>query len=209
MTESKSSRQPGDKPSSDKTAQDRLFPLLWAYVRGWIVIGVAVFVTNLVAGALSEVVEWLRPLTPKSLGQFNVVLAVLVLLVVPWAIGRFTELIPRFFRKSRGQKAFEQMERRLTTELKPDEQRGYRIGLMDDPNPKLRSLAVVGASLREPGTGRELASIYLPGTPDPTRGRLRTVAYDDLTMTSWTLQDLAAYHLTLGSACPDLVDDEA
>lgn len=98
---------------------------------------------------------------------------------------------------------FRRMERRLAREFRPDESRGYQIVLVPFPTEKVRTLGVVGAILREPETGRELAAVFLPGTPDPIKGSLRVIARDDLKLTDWTLQDLITYHVTLGASSPE------
>jgi uncharacterized membrane protein len=65
--------------------------------------------------------------------------------------------------------------------------------LVNSPNPKLRSVAVVTATFKEAAGDRELAAVYLHGTPNPSRGALRVVAIEDLTFTGWTLDDLTDF----------------
>jgi len=80
------------------------------------------------------------------------------------------------------------------------------VALINFPNSVTRTLSLIVTELMEPGAGRKLAAVYLPGTPDPTKGAMRVVPADDLTMTDWGLSDLTRFHITFGSASPDLSD---
>ena len=100
------------------------------------------------------------------------------------------------------------MESRLATELRPDEEHGFRIALINFPNPSIRTLGVVTETYRDPETDAQLASVFLPGTPDPNRGALRVVAVEDLVFIDWTLKDLIRYHATFGSAGPTFTTSE-
>ena len=188
--------------------RDKLVSLIWVYLRGWLVIAVTVFAVSLAAKALSGISGWLNPLIAEARTTVGITVIAVLVFIGPWVIGILTRLILRRFLRRRGVKAYEQMEQKLATELAPDRNRGYRVGLINFPTAHTRSLGVVTATFQEPGTDRELASVYVPGTPDPTRGSLYTVAAGDVTLTSWTLNDLTRYHLTFGSASPDLEDDD-
>lgn len=79
--------------------------------------------------------------------------------------------------------------------------------MVNSPNKENRSLGLIVAELQEPETGRELAAVFLPNTPDPTKGAIREVGAADLQPTDWDLSDLARFHVTFGSAAPDLTDE--
>ncbi len=207
MAESHSSRSNDSETQERRSIKDRALSSLWFYLRGWLFLAVAVFSINVLSKALSGVNRWLEPFTDADSGVLGMAGVVAVLLIVPWIVSMLVELIRKRFRKRRSTRAYEQMEQRLTRELRPDHSRGFRIAMVNWPNANVRTLAVVTATFHEPDTERELASVFIPGTPDPTRGALRTVAVDDLTLTTWTLNDLIRYHVTFGSAAPDLVDD--
>ena len=100
------------------------------------------------------------------------------------------------------------METKLATELRSDEKRGYRVALVNWPAADARTLGLVVGDMSDPESGRELAAVYLPGTPDPTKGAIRIIAKEDLQMTDWGLSDLSRFHVTFGSASPDLVDSQ-
>jgi glycosyltransferase involved in cell wall biosynthesis len=127
-----------------------------------------------------------------------------ILIIGPWVIGKVVELLldGRLFQKQRNVRAVVKMENRLATQLKAGGHRGYRVALVNYPSLDNRSLGLIVADFSEPETERELVAVYLPGTPDPTKGAMRGVAKRDLTLTDWDLSDLARFHLTLGSVSP-------
>src|SRR3546814_6329265 len=46
-----------------------------------------------------------------------------------------------------------------------------RVVLIDFPHTQMKSVGFVTRVVREQGTGRELAAVYVPTTPNPTSGR--------------------------------------
>jgi len=84
------------------------------------------------------------------------------------------------------------------------------VALVNWPSAQTRSLGLIVADLNDPGTGQELAAVYLPGTPDPTKGSIRIMSSDIFQLTDWDLSDLTRFHITFGSASPDLAggDDQ-
>src|SRR3546814_3179921 len=50
-----------------------------------------------------------------------------------------------------------------------------RVVLIDFPHDKMKSVGFVTRVISEQGTGRELAAVYVPTTPNPTSGYLEIV----------------------------------
>jgi hypothetical protein len=166
--------------------REKLFKHTWRYLRGWLAIIVLVLLARAITEAYSRVSVWLEPLlTSYETTAPNAALTAAILVFVPWALGSAIELLlfGRAFRQQRSLRAFRRMESRLTTELRPDRAHGYRVAVTDFSNAKIRALCVIGATFSKPDTGRELAAIHLLGTPDPTKGAMRIVAVDELTLT--------------------------
>lgn len=211
MVEHDSRPHDDDRGLEGKTTRDKMFRALWTYLRGCLVIVVLLLVAKAAGEAYTRVAEWLEPLSEASGSSAPSVALVLAILILgPWAVGRLGQLFVtgKLFRKQRGARAYQRMEQRLSTELKADRHRGYRVALVNWPNPNTRTLGLLVADFSEPETGRELAAVYLPGTPDPTKGAMRVVVAEDLTLTDWDLSDLTRFHITFGSAAPDLADDD-
>ena len=193
-----------DRGSITKSPHYGLFRLQWTYLRGWLVIAALAVLAKLVAGVSSEAEKWLEPYLESSLSTtWKIALAVVILLIVPWTLGKLMEVPSRLLRSSRGMHMFRQMEKRLSIEFRPDDARGYQVALIDFPSRAVRSLGLVNSTFREPQTGRELAAVYLPGTPDPTKGTIHVVAAADVVLTGWTFREIAEFHVTFGTAVPE------
>lgn len=95
-------------------------------------------------------------------------------------------------------------EDKLVTELSPGEKRGFRVVLVPWPSP-LMTVGIVSDLYDSPDGQGQLASVYFPNTPDPTRGTLRVMKEEILVYTDWTMKDLMRYHMSFGSTAPDLV----
>ena len=209
MVDADSQPTSDDQGLQGKSTPDRLFRIVWTYLRGCALIIVVYLIARAIGEAYLRVEAGVEPFFRSFESAVpNVVMALAILILGPWALSRTTELFlaGRLFQRQRGLRAYQQMERRLTTELKADRYHGYQVALVNWPNPDTRTLGLIVADFSEPDTGRELAAVYLPGTPDPTKGSMRVVATEDVTLTDWDLSDLTRFHITFGSASPDLAD---
>lgn len=77
-----------------------------------------------------------------------------------------------------------------------------RVVLIDFPSPELKSVGFVTRVFRD-SSGRELAAVYVPTTPNPTGGYLEIVAIDRLIATDWSVDQAMAFILSAGAAAPD------
>ena len=159
--------------------RDKLLPILWAYGRGWLLVLVFYLIVKAISEAFSRVEKVVEPVFRSFESAVpNTIVAVTILILGPWALGRLTELFlaGRLFRRQRGLRAFQRMEERLTTELRADEHHGYRVVLVNWPSSENRTLGLIVADFTEPDTGHELAAVFIPNTPDPTKGSIRVVS---------------------------------
>lgn len=210
MVEARTESERGDDVLGGKSARDRLFRIAWTYLRGCLTLLVLFLIAKAAGEAYLRVAGWLEPISRwLDSSAPSVVLAIAILTLGPWLIGRALELFltGRLFQKQRGVLAYRRMESRIATELKADHRHGYRVVLVNWPSAETRSLGLIVAEFSEPATGRQLAAVFLPNTPDPTKGAIRVVNAENLLPTDWDLPDLARFHVTFGSAAPDLSDD--
>ena len=70
-----------------------------------------------------------------------------------------------------------------------------RVVLIDFPHPEMKTLGFVTKVMREEGTGRELAAVYVPTTPNPTSGYLEIVPVEKMTPTDWTVDQAMSLSL--------------
>lgn len=77
-----------------------------------------------------------------------------------------------------------------------------RVVLIEFPNRDMRAVGFVTRTLREEGSGRELAAVYVPTTPNPTSGYLEVVPVERLVATDWTVDEAMAFIISGGAVAP-------
>jgi uncharacterized membrane protein len=77
-----------------------------------------------------------------------------------------------------------------------------RVVLIDFPSPELKSVGFVTRVFKD-ATGRDLAAVYVPTTPNPTGGYLEIVPIERLVATDWSVDQAMAFILSAGAAAPD------
>lgn len=74
-----------------------------------------------------------------------------------------------------------------------------RVVLIDFPHANMKSVGLVTRTLLDKGSGRELAAVYVPTTPNPTSGYLEIVPVELLTPTDWTVDEAMAFIISGGA----------
>ncbi|MGO1069438.1 DUF502 domain-containing protein [Lysobacter sp. CA199] len=77
-----------------------------------------------------------------------------------------------------------------------------RVVLVDFPHNEMKSIGFVTKVMREAGTGRELAAVYVPTTPNPTSGYLEIVPVEKITPTDWTVDQAMSFIISGGAVSP-------
>lgn len=80
-----------------------------------------------------------------------------------------------------------------------------RVVLIDFPHSQMKSVGFVTRILREVGTGRELAAVYVPTTPNPTSGYLEIVPVDKITPTDWSVDQAMSFIISGGAVAPETI----
>lgn len=80
-----------------------------------------------------------------------------------------------------------------------------RVVLIDFPHSQMKSVGFVTRVIREQGTGRELAAVYVPTTPNPTSGYLEIVPVEKITPTDWTVDQAMSFIISGGAVAPDTI----
>ena len=80
-----------------------------------------------------------------------------------------------------------------------------RVVLIDFPNPGMKSVGFVTRLMQDEATGRELAAVYVPTTPNPTSGYLEIVPVETLTPTDWTVDQAMTFIISGGAVSPDKI----
>ncbi len=80
-----------------------------------------------------------------------------------------------------------------------------RVVLIDFPHNEMKSVGFVTRLIKEQGTGRELAAVYVPTTPNPTSGYLEIVPVEKMTPTDWTVDQAMSFLISGGAVAPDTI----
>ena len=212
---------PPDHPPHRASVQKLFITGLLTLLPIWLTWVVIKFVFVL----LSDISKpWVEPLShriaatfPQSLGWFNGLwvqntIAMVATLFVILAVGALT-------RRVVGQRLLRWFEaliarvplanviytsaRKLLDMLETKPGSTQRVVLIDFPHREMKSVGLVTRVIREHGTGRELAAVYVPTTPNPTSGYLEIVPVELLTPTDWTVDQAMSFIISGGAVAPD------
>jgi uncharacterized membrane protein len=78
-----------------------------------------------------------------------------------------------------------------------------RVVLIEFPKAGMKAVGFVTSTVVDGQTGKELAMVYVPTTPNPTSGYMEIVPVEDLTPTDWSLEEATRFIITGGTSAPD------
>jgi Uncharacterized conserved protein len=78
-----------------------------------------------------------------------------------------------------------------------------RVVLVEFPRRGVKVVGFVTRVMVEDGTGREMAAVFVPTTPNPTGGYLVVLPLGELTPTDWTMDQAMAFIISGGAVAPD------
>ncbi len=78
-----------------------------------------------------------------------------------------------------------------------------RVVLVEFPRRGMKAVGFVTRVMIEDDTGREMAAVFIPTTPNPTGGYLEVVPLNELTPTDWTMDQAMAFIISGGAVAPD------
>lgn len=91
-------------------------------------------------------------------------------------------------------------------QTKPDEVQ--RVVLIEFPSRQMKTVGFVTRVLTDQRTGRQLAAVYVPTTPNPTSGYLEIVPIEDLVATDWTMDEAMTFIISGGAIAPETIKYE-
>ncbi len=95
--------------------------------------------------------------------------------------------------------------RKLISVMQSKPENVQRVVLIAFPNPGMRTVGFVTKVMQDQNTGRELAAVYVPTTPNPTSGYMEIVPLEDLISTDWTMDEAMTFILSAGAVAPDKI----
>ena len=188
----------------------------------WITWLVLRFLFQLLAQAGEPSIRWIAAKLPDSLQAliesplFTNLFSILLVVLALYGIGRLTTVVV-------GRRVLGFLEavlakiplvnviygavKKLVTVLQEKPGGGLqRVVLIDFPSPEIKTVGFVTRVLKDTNTGRDLAAVYVPTTPNPTSGYLEIVPLERVTSTEWTLDEAMAFIMSGGAVAPDTMN---
>jgi uncharacterized membrane protein len=189
----------------------------------WVTWLVFDFLLGILAGLGTPLLRGLagavRPLSQTVAGwlldsAFQKVVAVLLTVVSLYVIGLLASLVfgkrliaaleAMVARLPLVQTIYGATKRFLHTLRKPPI-RGQRIVLINFPSPEMKAIGFITRVMRDAASGRELAAVYVPTSPNPTSGYIEIVPLTDVVQTDWSMEEAMSFVVTGGTNAPDQV----
>jgi len=162
------------------------------------------------ARALDEVgvsaTEWVQ--APWFESVLAIVLTIIFLYLLGWGATRvigkrilaaFDRLVARIPLVTRIYGAV----KTLTSTIQQKPEGVQRVVLIPFPTPEMKTVGFVTRILTEEHSGRQLAAVYVPTTPNPTSGYLEIVPLEQVTSTDWSVDEAMAFIISGGAVGPD------
>jgi len=80
-----------------------------------------------------------------------------------------------------------------------------RVVMIEFPHTEMKALGFVTRILKDESTGRELAAVFVPTTPNPTGGYLEIVPVERLVSTDLTLEEALNFIVSGGAIAPETI----
>ncbi|MEJ2360861.1 MAG: DUF502 domain-containing protein [Gammaproteobacteria bacterium] len=91
-------------------------------------------------------------------------------------------------------------------QTKPDEVQ--RVVLIAFPSPEMKTVGFVTRVMTDKHTGKQLAAVYVPTTPNPTSGYIEIVPIESLVATDWTMDEAMTFIISGGAVAPEHIKYE-
>ena len=214
----------GFHPMRDLHLKRYLLTGLIAFIPAWITWVVFKFVFTLLAGVgapvittIIDLIGLLSPALAEALHRdwlisiLAFVLTIVALYLLGWlsdrVVGRriliqidaWFERIPLVHSVYGGVK-------KLMTLMRNKPGGTQRVVLIGFPSPEMKSVGFVTRTFIDE-SGREIAAVYVPTTPNPTVGYLELVPTDALVVTDWSVDQGMAFLLSGGAVSPEVLPE--
>lgn len=224
-----SSKTKKDKPAKSRfisRAQRNIFAGILTVIPIWFTWTVFEFIVKQLsqlglpsARALAREIEKHSPnlaemiQAPWLLNTLAVILTILALYFLGWittvVVGqRLIKLFEYFIHRIPiVQSVYSAIKKFLSVlQTKPDEVQ--RVVLIEFPSKHMKTVGFVTRVFTDAVTGRQLAAVYVPTTPNPTSGYLEIVPLENLVSTDWSMDEAMTFIISGGAVAPDHIQYE-
>lgn len=82
---------------------------------------------------------------------------------------------------------------------------GQRVVLISFPSPEMKAVGFITKVMTDTESGRQLAAVYVPTSPNPTSGCIEIVFLEDVVLTDWSVEEAMTFVMTGGTNAPERV----
>jgi len=83
-----------------------------------------------------------------------------------------------------------------------------RVVLIRFPSHEMKTIGFVTRVLTDANTGKQLAAVYVPTTPNPTSGYIEIVPVENLVATDWSMDEAMTFIISGGAVSPEHIKYE-
>ena len=80
-----------------------------------------------------------------------------------------------------------------------------RVVFVEFPTAGMKVVGLVTRTFRDIATGRELAAVFVPTSPNPTSGYLEIIPVESLVSTDWSIDEAIAFVMSGGTVAPPTI----
>lgn len=143
------------------------------------------------------------------------VLSVLLTIAILYAVGMFAanivgrriiEWLEQLLDRVPLVKTIYRSTKQILATFAGEQSRQYRrVALIPFPDQTMRCVGFVTSTFTDSLTGQELASVFIPTTPNPTTGYLQILKRSDLVELDWSVEDAVRAVMSGGILLPEFV----
>ncbi len=167
---------------------------------------------NLVIQAKSDVL----PETVRGYLEWGVpALAILMTLFILYVLGllgasvfgrRLIMLAERIVEKLPLVKTIYRSTKQIVMTLGGSQSMSFKqVVLVEFPRPGMKCIAFLTSVMKDADTGREMATLFISTTPNPTTGYMQIVPLEEVSATNWTVEDAVKVLMSGGILSPPTV----
>ncbi len=98
--------------------------------------------------------------------------------------------------------------KKFITVLQTKPEGSQRVVLIAFPSEQMKTVGFVTRTMTDEKTGKQLAAVYVPTTPNPTSGYLEIVPVENLVPTEWSIDEAMTFIISGGAVAPDKITYE-
>ncbi|WP_417449795.1 DUF502 domain-containing protein [Kordiimonas sp.] len=174
------------------------------------------FIHQMAAPAINLLTAWADPggaaFRVVKDPWFQTTLAVIIMLSLLYFVGwlasrwlgqKFFKLLDDLIQRVPVARTIYNTIKRLAEAMQTNSDEVERVVLIEFPSADMKTVGLVTRTFKDSRTGRELAAVYVPTTPNPTSGYLEIVPVENIVPTNWKLDEAMSFIISGGADVPD------